>query len=153
MCASAVSNIYNALERLLFCIYTKYITGRRTRILEKTSCVSDVQVSSVTTENPTLPTDMTNPELTPPKDKHDFDSLDRLAAADPTEWRHLVPDLVLDWVYINSSIFTRVIDVLLRNHGACIEPLRNQYGEGDIETHIYCLSLIGRMPQSTKARL
>jgi hypothetical protein len=92
-------------------------------------------------------------QLSPPRDKHDFTSLERIEASEPAAWAHLVPEL-LTWLQDpNWPISGRVKEVLLLNSTALIEPVRMVLDGDDEGWQSNCLNLVRRLPRDTQLQL
>jgi hypothetical protein len=91
--------------------------------------------------------------LSPPRDKHDFASLERIEASQPEAWAHLVPEL-LTWLQDpNWPISCRVREVLLLNPTALVEPIRTIWKGDDEGWQSSCLNLVRRLPRDTQLTL
>jgi len=97
--------------------------------------------------------DMTSTVLSPPRDRHDYASLERIEASEPATWAHLIPEL-LTWLQDpNWPISGRVKEILLLNPVASIEPVRLVL-EGDDEAwQSNCLDLVRHWPRDTQSML
>lgn len=94
-----------------------------------------------------------SPTIFPPRDKHDFPSLDLISASPPQTWIHLIPEL-LTWLQDrNWPISSRVNEVLLLNPTALVEPIRLVFKGNDEAWQSNCLELVRRMPRETRVQL
>jgi hypothetical protein len=91
--------------------------------------------------------------LSPPRDKHDFTSLERIGASEPAVWAHLIPEF-LTWLQDpNWPISGRVKEFLLLNPIAVVEPVRMVLKGHDEAWQSDCLDLVRRLPRETQLTL
>jgi len=96
---------------------------------------------------------MASTHLSAPCDKHDFASLERIEASEPSSWAHLVPQL-LTWLQDpNWPISGRVKNVLLLNPSALVGPIRLVLAGDDEPWQSNCLDLVLRLPRDTQSLL
>lgn len=96
---------------------------------------------------------MASKNLSTPRDKHDFASLETIEASEPSTWAHLVPEL-LTWLQDpNWPISGRVKEILLLNPAASFEPLRLVLRGDDEAWQSNCLDLVLRLPRGIQRML